>query len=397
LLETIAERLGKIIERRQAQTELVESEKRFRDLVGNSLTGISLVQENQVVYQNQEQARLLGPLPRSYVLADFDRIHPDDVAKVKRLSLAIAKGNLPTIDTDFRLYSTSKKDSNAVMIWVYCRALLTDYRGKEAILVNMIDMTKSKELEHLLTVQDKMASLGRVAAGIAHEIRNPLSGINIYLNILKKNHHRDGSEDKVNQILEKLQSASNKIESVIRRVMDFAKPSEPKLTLTDINQPILEAIQLTDVTLRKSGTTIIKNLAGDLPRSYIDPSLIEEMILNLLNNAMEAMKSMDKGKKIAVFSAVEKDRIVIRISDSGPGVPLEIRGKIFDPYFTTKTDGTGIGLSLSHRIVTDHGGSLTVSDSELGGAEFRIEIPVKSSAVRQPLENSSPSKEPGKH
>lgn len=379
LLETIAERLGKIIERRQAQTELVESEKRFRDLVGNSLTGISLVQDNQVVYQNQEQARLLGPLPRSHVLADFDRIHSDDVEKVKRLSLAIEKGDMRTIETDFRLYSTSKKDSNADMIWVNCRASITDYKGKEAILVNMIDMTKSKELEHLLTVQDKMASLGRVAAGIAHEIRNPLSGINIYLNILKKNHRGDESEEKVNQILEKLQSASFKIESVIRRVMDFAKPSEPKLALTDINKPISEAIHLTEVTLRKSGTAIIENLAVDLPRSYIDPNLMEEMILNLLNNAMEAMKSMEKGKKIEVSSALENNRIVICISDSGPGVPPEIRGKIFDPYFTTKTDGTGIGLSLSHRIVTDHGGSFTVLDSKLGGAEFRIEIPVKRS------------------
>ena len=377
LLETIAERLGKIIERRQAQTELEESEKRFRDLVGNSLTGISLVQDNQVVYQNQEQERLLGPLPRSYVLAGFERIHPDDVGKVKRLILGIEKGNMRTIEADFRFYSTDKKDNNADMRWVYCRALITEYRGKEAILVNMIDMTKAKELEHLLTVQDKMASLGRVAAGIAHEIRNPLSGINIYLNILKKNHHKDGSEEKVSQILEKLQSASCKIESVIRRVMDFAKPSEPKLALTDINQPILEAIHLSDVTLRKSGTSIVKTLADDLPHSYIDPSLIEEMILNLLNNATEAMKSMEKDKKIAVSSAVENDRIIIRISDSGPGVPLEIRDKIFDPYFTTKTDGTGIGLSLSHRIITDHGGSLAVLDSELGGAEFRIEIPIK--------------------
>ena len=376
LLETIVERLGKIIERRRAQTELVESEKRFRDLVGNSLTGISLVQDYQVIYQNQEQARLLGPLPRSYVLADFDRIHPDDLAKVKRLSLGIEKGAMRSIETDFRLYGSEKNDSNSRIIWVYCRALITEYRGKEAILVNMVDMTKAKKLEHLLTVQDKMASLGRVAAGIAHEIRNPLSGINIYLNILKKSHHTAGSEEKVDQIIEKLQSASCKIESVIRRVMDFAKPSEPKLTLTDINQPLSEAIQLTDVTMRKSGTSIVATLADDLPLLHIDPNLIEEMMLNLFNNATEAMASMEKGKKILVTSTVENDRVVIRISDSGPGIPLEIRGKIFDPYFTTKTDGTGIGLSLAHRIITDHGGTLTVADSEMGGAEFRIEIPV---------------------
>jgi signal transduction histidine kinase len=224
-----------------------------------------------------------------------------------------------------------------------------------------------------------MASLGRVAAGIAHEIRNPLSGINIYLNTLKKLHHKEGSEEKVEQILKNIQSASIKIESVIRRVMDFAKPSEPKLTLVDINEPIADAINLTVVTMRKSGIQIKKSLADDLPRSYADKNLIEEMVLNLLNNAAEAMKTMemDTGKNIAVASFVEGDHIIIQVSDSGPGVSQENRDKILDPYFTTKHEGTGIGLSLCHRIITDHGGSLTISDSELGGAEFRIEIPIK--------------------
>jgi signal transduction histidine kinase len=118
-------------------------------------------------------------------------------------------------------------------------------------------------------------------------------------------------------------------------------------------------------------------LADDLPRSYADKNLIEEMVLNLLNNAAEAMKTMEAGKNIAVASFVEGDHIIIEVSDSGPGVSQENRNKILDPYFTTKHEGTGIGLSLCHRIITDHGGSLTVSDSELGGAEFRIEIPIK--------------------
>jgi signal transduction histidine kinase len=108
-----------------------------------------------------------------------------------------------------------------------------------------------------------------------------------------------------------------------------------------------------------------------------DPTLIEEMVLNLLNNAAGAMKPMAAGKKIVVTSSVEGGGIILTVSDSGPGIASEIKDKIFDPYFTTKSEGTGIGLSISHRIVTDHGGSLTVSDSELGGAEFRIKIPIK--------------------
>ena len=120
-----------------------------------------------------------------------------------------------------------------------------------------------------------------------------------------------------------------------------------------------------------------KFLSKNLPPCNADPTLIEEMILNLLNNAAAAMKTMEKGKKIVVTSSVEGDGIILTVSDSGPGITPEIKDKIFDPYFTTKSDGTGIGLSISHRIVTDHGGSLTVSDSDLGGAEFRVKIPIK--------------------
>jgi signal transduction histidine kinase len=129
--------------------------------------------------------------------------------------------------------------------------------------------------------------------------------------------------------------------------------------------------------MRKSGLTLDSILANGMPPVSVDPHLIEETALNLLNNAGEAMKTMEAGKKIIVSSAVEKNQVIIRVSDSGPGVSEEIRHKIFDPYFTTKPEGTGIGLSLSHRIITDHGGTLTVTDSNLGGAEFRISIPVK--------------------
>ena len=368
---------NEIARRKEAEKALQESEKRFRDLVENSLTGISIVQDNQVVYQNQAQESLLGPLPRSYLLADFEKIHSEDVETVKRLSQRIDKREIQTLETGFRFYGKGPNKGSKNMKWVYCRASLTEYRGKEAVLINMIDMTKAKELEHLLTIQDKMASLGRVAAGMAHEIRNPLSGINIYLNTLKKLQHKNGSAEKVNQILDQIQSASHKIESVIRRVMDFAKPGEPKLALIDLNRPLTEAINLSAVSMRKSGIALEKVLSENLPLCSADPTLIEEMVLNLLNNAAAAMKTMAEGKKIVVTSSVEDNGILLTVSDSGPGIAPEIKDKIFDPYFTTKSDGTGIGLSISHRIVTDHGGSLTVSDSDLGGAEFRIEIPIK--------------------
>ena len=105
--------------------------------------------------------------------------------------------------------------------------------------------------------------------------------------------------------------------------------------------------------------------------------LIEQVILNLINNATEAMKDMEEGKKIEMTSSIGKDCILMTVSDSGPGVPLSMKDQIFDPFYTTKSSGTGIGLSISNRIITDHGGSMDISESRWGGAEFRIEMPIK--------------------
>jgi len=377
LLNAIAERMGRIIERKQSEEALHGSEQRFRDLVENSLIGISIIQDNRIVYQNPEQEKLLGPLPRPIKLADLESIHPEDAEKVKAFYRNLDSGNMQIADIDFRFYPVGNKHSGHDMKWVYCRTSLIEYRGKKAILVTLMDMTRAKEMEHLLRIQDKMASLGRVAAGIAHEIRNPLSGINIYLNTLEKIYDRSESLDKVKAIIEHLQSASAKIESVIRRVMDFSKPSEPKFVLTTINEPIEEALQLSSVYLRKRGIKIEKTLMEELPPCHLDPHMIEEVILNLITNAAEAMKHMGGEKTIALSTSMENNCIVVKISDSGPGVSLNRRDKIFDPFYSTKNGSTGIGLSLSHRIITDHGGSLSVSQSIMGGAEFVIEIPIK--------------------
>jgi PAS domain S-box-containing protein len=376
LIAAVAERIAKIIERREAQAALIESETRFRQLVENSLTGISIIQDGRIVYQNPEQERLLGRLPRRIIFEDIENIHRDDIGKVVQFYENLIAGRWQYTDTAFRFYPSGKKGSPADMRWVHCRASRIEYQGKDAILLNIDEVTRAKRLENLLRIQDKMSSLGRVAAGIAHEIRNPLSGINIYLNTLKKLYYKDGSEEKVDQILDQLQSASRKIESVIRRVMDFTKSSEPQLSLIDLNGPIEEAINLSAVSLRKRNIKIEKNLAENLPLCYLDAQLIEQVMLNLITNAAEAMKNKQEPKIIAVTSTVVKDQIQVSVSDSGPGVPPESREIIFDPFYTTKDGSSGIGLSLSHRIIGDHGGSLIALAGELGGAEFRIEIPI---------------------
>ena len=225
-----------------------------------------------------------------------------------------------------------------------------------------------------------MLSLGRVAAGIAHEIRNPLTGINTYLYTLKDFCASDqlGAEEIeiFRQILVQIQKASNKIGSVIKRVMDFSKPGAPKMVYTNINESLKEAIKLSSITMRKNGVKIEEFLAFDLPQCYADPHLIEQVILNLITNAAKAMdESTSRDKRIQIKSYAENNTLCIRVADSGPGVPLEDREKIFDPFFTTNEDGSGIGLNIAQRIVADHNGSISLSSSKWGGAELESNFP----------------------
>jgi signal transduction histidine kinase len=118
-------------------------------------------------------------------------------------------------------------------------------------------------------------------------------------------------------------------------------------------------------------------LSPDLPECLADPHMIEQVILNLISNASEAMKQMDGNKKIEIATALQQEVVCISVSDSGPGVPEKMMKNIFDPFYTTKSNSSGIGLSICHRIVTDHGGALDVSTADIGGAVFIIKIPAE--------------------
>jgi PAS domain S-box-containing protein len=355
---------------------LGKNERHFRDLVENSPTGISIIQDEMVVYRNPEQQRIFGHLAEG-LPSMYERIHPDDREKLYELYRSTLSGHAPHTGINLRfIHLSGETTGEQAMKWLHCRTSLIEYQGRKAVLINMMDVTKAREMERLLNIQDRMASLGHVAAGIAHEIRNPLSGINIYLDTGEKILERGGDMEKLKEVLEKIQSASSKIESVIKRVMDFSKPSEPRLVPIDINRPVEDALGLSSVMLRKTGIEIMTDLTKGLPACIADPQLIEQVVLNLITNAAEAMKDREQGKRIEVSTALKDCRIRVSVADSGPGVPSDLTQKIFDPFFTTKGNSTGIGLSLCQRIIHDHGGTLSVSSGKMGGAEFTFTIPV---------------------
>jgi len=364
-----------------SEQALRESEKRFRDLVENSLIGISIIQNHKIVYQNSEQGKLFGRLPASFLIDDRSFVYADDIPKVENALNNVLAGTAPSVEIDFRFNPSGKSEDKIDLKWVQCRASAFTYRGQPAILINMMDITRLKELEHLVMIKYKMDSLGRVATGIAHEIRNPLTGINSYLFTLQDLCLADTIAPEnvgmIRRIADQIQVASNRIEAVIKRVLDFSKPTAPKMLRIDINMPIREAIQLSAVTLRKNDVALTQDLTPDLPGCYGDVHLLEQVILNLINNAANALRRQTGPKKIDVRSYSEGQSVCIHVSDSGPGVSAELRDKIFDPFFTTASDGSGIGLSIAQRIIADHNGNISIGTSQWQGADFKIELPVE--------------------
>lgn len=366
-----------ITARKIAEEKVRKSEKRFRRLVESSLIGILIIQNDQIVYKNPELKRIFGYSPKSFKFSNFKNIHPDDVDKVNRFHKKVISGKAKNITIDFRFYPVGKSNDGVNMRWVICRANLIEYSGKESILINIMDITREMEMEYLLRIKDKMSSLGHLAAGIAHEIRNPLSGINIFLDTAGENLEEIENNKDAKELFNQAKTAAYKIESVVKRILDFSRSSPPKLILTDINILIKEAINLSHVTLRKFDVKLESCLDENLPLITIDSQMIEEVMLNLITNAIEAMKNIKVQKNILITSFKQNNHIIVKVDDSGSGIAPATKDKIFDPFYTTKDYGTGIGLSFCQRIVVNHGGALEVSTSKLGGAEFTIRIPIK--------------------
>ena len=365
---------GDITNYKEALQQRMESEERLRSLVENSLTGIFIVQDERIVYYNPEQERLFGPIPRDFLITNFEKIYPEDVPRVRRFYERILAAEVDIADIDYRFYSV-ESNRRPVVRWAYSRACAIDYRGRRAVLINMMDVSRAKELEYMVGIKDKMISLGHVAAGIAHEIRNPLSGINIFLDSLREIFRDPESAEDVLSLLTQAQSAAGKIESVVKGVLDFARPSTPRFDQADINDPVRDALRLSQVLMRKAGIEVTVALDENLPAVRIDVQQIEQIMLNLITNAAEVLKDAPGARKISIATAAEGGDVVVRFADSGPGISPEQRDKIFDPFYTTKKDGSGIGLSIVRRIATDHRGTITVGQSQWQGAEFTLRIP----------------------
>jgi signal transduction histidine kinase len=247
----------------------------------------------------------------------------------------------------------------------------THARTQEALQKTRLQLDGA--MQQLLQAE-KLTALGELVAGVAHEINNPLSSIMGYAQLLLG---RDVSPD-VKRRLETMFSEAERIGRIVKNLLTFARKHPPERKWLGLNGIIEKTLELKAYHFKVSQIRVEKDLASDLPMTMLDFHQIQQVLLNLLNNAEQAMGEAGRGGTIRLTTRRKGDRIETRIADDGPGVPAEIQTRIFEPFFTTKKEGkgTGLGLSLCYGIVQEHGGTIRVEGAPGTGATFVIDFPV---------------------
>jgi len=238
----------------------------------------------------------------------------------------------------------------------------------EVLLIR--DLTAVKSLEKELQRNERMAALGKMAAGVAHELRNPLSSIKGLALLLKTQLSVFGAEEKTADILVKEVERLNRS---IGELLDYARPEQLKRELTELNELIEKTVSLVEVDAASYNINIVLSLAENLPSIYVDRDKVNQVVLNLFLNAIQAMP---EGGVLSVQTKGEGATIVIVVKDSGMGISPENLQRVFDPYFTTKKNGTGLGLALSSKIIEEHGGSIKIFSTPNEYTEVLVVLPV---------------------
>lgn len=362
-----------ISERERLARNLRESEEKYRQLVETSLDGIALHTRDRVLFANKAFLKMFG------------YAKPEELAGVALLSLIspVYHGpllrHLREISRRFhrpRIFEIKglKKDGTDFDIEV--GSLPTTYEGRKVFQTHVRDITEKKRLEEQLARSEKLAAVGQLAAGMAHEINNPLGGILVYSYLMLED--LDSDQPERTQV-EKIIREATRCKEIIKGLLDFSRQLPSSLKAIDMNALILEMLALVENHLNFQNVALTTQLAPDLPPVQGDKSKLEQVFLNLFMNAGEAMAghgTLTVTSRRSSVAAVE-----IRVSDTGPGIHPDHLPRIFDPFFTTREvgRGVGLGLSVSYGIIQQHRGRIYVDTAVTTGATFVIELPAAKS------------------
>jgi signal transduction histidine kinase len=244
------------------------------------------------------------------------------------------------------------------------------------------DLTRVEQLEERERLRDRLAAVGEMAAAIAHEVKNPLAGIEVMAGLLR----RKIPEAKDTQaLLADIINEAKMANAIVQEVLDFVRPIRLQVERTSVSDAVHASTQVTDTKAMRGETMLTVAVPADLPHIQADQHQLTQLLTNLLTNAYEALggrghvtigASLVQLPGVASSDEEPRDAVLIEIADDGPGMPKEVAEKIFDPFFTTKAQGSGLGLAIVRKIVDAHDGRIDLRTTVNGGTSIRVTLPV---------------------
>lgn len=335
----------------------------YNDIIVNSIDdGIMAIDLQGKLITANPPARRMFDIRDDHLGRDFSSALPVD-SPVGRLLLQTLREGTPVKD---RLVQWEKEGSTAELV-VTTALLFNGQRELVGVVITCRDITEPRRLQARIQRQEKLASLGKFIAGIAHEIRNPLTSISGYIQHWQRN--RNPSPQAVSIVCREVM----RLNSIVDKLLFFAKPAEARLVPYDVNNLVERVLQFFLAT-HDERIVIEKELGKNLPLARLDTEQMQQVLVNIIYNALQAMPS---GGTLKITTAWDETRnaIEVAVADTGHGIPEENIPRIFDPFFTTKARGSGLGLALAHEIVTAHGGHIEVESKVGRGTTMRVYLP----------------------
>lgn len=242
-------------------------------------------------------------------------------------------------------------------------------------------LKRVEESQLALVQSEKMAAAGRLVASVAHEINNPLQAVRNCLHLAT---HDEMLEDQKRTYLEMAQKEMDRLENTVERMLDFYRPGQAAREWVDVRWLIERVLQFLDAQLRKRNIVVNTHFQDDLPNIFVIREQLQQVILNILLNAMDALENLERNKEIWIETATYKNNLIIQIEDSGEGILPEIQNRIFEPFFSSKIKGTGLGLAISYEFIEAQHGILSLESGQHGsGACFKVVLPYRGKHARK--------------
>ncbi|MBN2396916.1 MAG: PAS domain S-box protein [Deltaproteobacteria bacterium] len=391
-LHYAAEKFGQDLERKvrektrelkESYQELEKSEEKYRAMFDADPSPIIIVDREtfKILDVNATAVECYGYSRDEFVGMSFARLgHTIDQEVLEGLE------KISSDQSEFysrKLYR--KKAGTSFYVNLHVSAVM--FMGKDCLIVVTPDVSESVEKETQLIQASKMATLGTMASGIAHEISQPLNVIQVASDFLIKTvaRNREIKKDDIISVASQIERNVQRAAQTIKHMKDFVRKSDVKGDRIDINNPIRDIFKILGQQLKVHGIGVELDLAEDIPLIFADHNRLEQVFMNLVTNARDALdESGQHGEKnekmLKIRSFPEDGVVVVTVSDNGVGMSEQVKEKIFEPFFTTKKpgEGTGLGMSISYGIVTEYGGAITVESEAGKGTTFRLTFPVAS-------------------